>query len=57
MCNHSETFEDGTTRFCSYCGESVAYFAADSDTWVEGAVHSDLKWTEDGYVPRSSDPS
>lgn len=54
MCNHFETFEDGTTRFCADCGETVAYFAANSDTWVEGGVDSDLRWTEDGYQPRSS---
>lgn len=51
-CQHYDTFEDGTTRFCSDCGETVAYVSADTGEWKWGAVDSDLMWTEDGYVSR-----
>lgn len=52
QCRHGETFEDGTTRFCSDCGETVAYFWLPADDWVDGYVDSDFRWTDEGWEPR-----
>lgn len=51
-CRHHESFSDGTQRFCSDCGDSIAYVWAPTGEWRDGAPDSDYAWTDDGFTWR-----
>lgn len=48
-CKHEDRWEDGTTQYCSDCGDRVAYFSVAEDDWVSGEP-GELTWTEDGWA-------
>lgn len=49
-CTHDDSWSDGTQRFCSWCGQPIAYVLAATGEWLDGVPLPGMHWTDMGWI-------